>query len=124
MSLLLRPIFTGETIIAKPLDSKFSVDKKQEVLTWRNTLIRQAKSCIDNNVNPAKVNVMNWAKDNFTQPLSIKEFLRELKVSKDNYYRVLSISNDEDLELYFKREPNSLLFNNYLMFVWKFGRKI
>ena len=59
MSLLLRPIFTGETIIAKPLDSKFSVDKKQEVLTWRNTLIRQAKSCIDNNVNPAKVNVMN-----------------------------------------------------------------
>ena len=122
--LLSRPIFTGERIIAKPRDSKFSVDKKQEVLTWRNTLIRQVKSCIDNNLNPAKVNVMNWTKDKFTQPLSIKEFLRELEVSKDNYYRTLSISNYENLELYFKREPNSLLFNNYLVFVWKLGRQI
>ena len=47
-------------------------------------------------------------KDNFTQPLSVKEILDELEISKDDYYRALSISNDEDLELHLKKEPNSL----------------
>ena len=46
--------FTETTIIAKPLDSKFSNDEKQEILTWRNTLLRKVKSYIDNNLNPAK----------------------------------------------------------------------
>ena len=27
--------FSGKTIIAKPLNSKFSSDEKQEVVTWR-----------------------------------------------------------------------------------------
>ena len=36
------------------------------------------KSFIHNNINVAKVNVIDPAKDNFTQPLSIKEILDEL----------------------------------------------
>ena len=40
--------FTEKTIITKPLDSKFSNEEKQKILTWRNTLLRQAKSYIDN----------------------------------------------------------------------------
>ena len=51
-------------------------------------------------------------KDNFTQPLSVKEILDELEIPKDDYYRALSISKREDLELHLKREPNSC-FNNY-----------
>ena len=35
-------------LLRKPLDYKFSSDEKQEVLTWRNTLLRQVKSYIDN----------------------------------------------------------------------------
>ena len=31
---------------------------------------------------------MDPAKDNSTQPLSIKEILDELKISKDDYYRL------------------------------------
>ena len=31
--------FTEKTITAEPLDSKFSNDEKQEILTWRNTLL-------------------------------------------------------------------------------------
>ena len=50
-------------------------------------------------------------KGNFTQPLSIKEIQDEFEGSKDNYYRAFPISNNEDLELYLKREPNSYLFN-------------
>ena len=53
-------------------------------------------------------------KDNFTQALSIKKILNESKISKDDYYRALSISKDEDLELHLKRQSNSCFVNNYL----------
>ena len=60
------------TIIAKPIVCKFSSGKKEEVLVWRNTLLRQVKSYIDNNLNPAKVNEIDSTKD-------------ELEISKDDY---------------------------------------
>ena len=34
-------------------------------------------------------------------------------MSTDAYYRVLSISKDEHLELHLKREPNFCFVNNY-----------
>ena len=77
--------FTEKTIIAKPIDSKFSNKEKQEILTWINILLSQIKSYIDNNLYPAKINVVDTTKDNFTQPLSVKEILDELEISKDDY---------------------------------------
>ena len=71
------------------------------------------KSYTDNNLYPAKVNVIDPTKDNFTQPMSIKEFLDELKISLDGYYRALSISKDKDLELHFKGKPNYCFDSNY-----------
>ena len=88
--------FIEKIIIAKP---------------WRNTLLRQVKSYIDNNLNPAKVNVIDPAKDNFTQQLSVKEILDELEISKDDYCRALSIS--KDLEMHLRRGPNFCFVNNY-----------
>ena len=70
-------------------------------------------SYIDDNLNPAKVNVIDPTKDNYTQPLSITEILNELEISKDDYNRTLSISKDEDLELHVKRPPDSCFVNNY-----------
>ena len=52
-------------------------------------------------------------KDNFIQPLSIKEILDELKFFKDDCYRALSILKDEDLELRLKRQRISCFVNNY-----------
>ena len=49
--------------------------------------------------------MIDLIKHNFTQPWSVKEILDELEISKDDYYRVLSISKNEDLKLHFKREP-------------------
>ena len=99
-------------IIAKPVDSELSKDKKQEILTCRNAGLRQVKNYIDDN--PAKVNVVDPTKDNFTKPLSIEKILNEkLEISKDDYYKALSISKDEDLELHLKRQPNSCFTNNY-----------
>ena len=50
--------FTEKKIIAKPLDSKFSNEKKK--------LLRHAKSYIHNNLYPAKLNVLHPTKDSFT----------------------------------------------------------
>ena len=52
-----------------------------------------------------------------TKPLTAKETLDELEISKDDYYRVMSISKDKDLELHFKKKPNPVLFIITLMFV-------
>ena len=49
------------------------------------------------------------SKDNFTRPLSVKEILEELEISKDNYYRALSIQKRKIL----KRETNSYIVKNY-----------
>ena len=57
--------------------------------------------------------MIDSTKDNFTQPLSLKEILDELEISKDDYYIALSISKDEDLELHLKKESNSCFVNYY-----------
>ena len=49
----------------------------------------------------------------FIQPLSAKEILDELEISKNDYHKALLKSKDEDLELYLKRAPNSCFANNY-----------
>ena len=77
--------FTEKLIIVKEIDSKFSNDERQEVLTWRNDLLKQVRSYVDNNLNPAKVNVIDPTDDIFTQQLSIKEILDKVEISKDDY---------------------------------------
>ena len=92
MSILLWRYFTDKAITAKPLDCKFSNAGKQEVLTKLIILLRQVKSYID----PTK--------DDFTQPLSIKEVLEELKLLRmfviksllqNDYYRASSTSQGQ-----------------------------
>ena len=78
-----------------------------------NYINKQVKNYINDNLNPAKVNVIDPTKYNYTQQLSISEILDELEISKDDYYRALSISKDEDLELHLKKEPDSCFVNNY-----------
>ena len=87
--------------------------KSKRLLTFRNTLLKQVKINIDNNLNPAKVNIIDPTKDKFTHPMSVKEILDELEISKADYYRAVSISKDESLELHLKRKPNSWFTNNY-----------
>ena len=80
---------------------------------------KASKSCIDDNLNHERLNVIDPTKNNFTQPLSVKEILDELEISKDDYYRALSISKDEELELHLKRKPNSC-FVNFILFIYLF----
>ena len=108
--------FTEKTIIAKPLDSELTNNQKQRVLAWRKILLTKVKKYIDDNLNPAKVNVIDPTKDNFTQPLSIQEILDELEISNDDCYKALQVPKDNDLELHLKRKLNSFFVNNYFDF--------
>ena len=83
--------FTEKTIIAKPVDSQISKDKKQEILTWKKAVLGKVKNYTDDNLNPSKVNLVDPTKDNFTQPLNIQEIFNELQISEDGYYKALSI---------------------------------
>ena len=104
---------TEKTVTAKPLDSELTTDEKQGILAWRKTLLKEVKKYIDDDLNPAKVNVIDPTKDNFTQRLSIQEILDELEISKDDFYKALSVSKTEDLELDLKRLPSFCIVNNY-----------
>ena len=84
MSLFLWLIFYREGI-AKQVDSENSKNKKQEVLTWRKAVLGKVKNYIDDNLNHAKVNVVDRTKDNFTPPLNIQEILNELGLSEGDY---------------------------------------
>ena len=110
--------FTEQTIITKPFDSKLMKMMKmmKSKIFWHEGIIqvlKPDKSYIYSNFNSGRVNVIDLIKDNFTLPPSVKEVLDKLESSKDDYYRAISISKDEQLELYLKKETNSCFINNY-----------
>lgn len=76
---------------------EFCNGEKQEDLTRGNALLGQFKSYLCNNLIATKVNVIGPTKDNFTLPQILKEILGKFKFSKDDSYRALWISKDEDL---------------------------
>ena len=72
-------------------------------------MIRQAKINLDNNLNSARVFVID--------PTKGTEFLGNLngfEISKDGYYRALLVPKDEDLELHLKQESNSKTVSIFL----------
>ena len=71
------------------------------------------KKYIDEELNPAKVNVIDLEKENYNPPLTIHEILLKLDISKEDYYHALFISVDDDNELHLIRPPNSCFLSNY-----------
>ena len=67
-------------------------------------------------------------KDSLILPVSVKETLDELEISKDDYYRDFSISKVENLELHLIRKPSFyFFFNNYFncgLKAWKANKDI
>ena len=64
-------ILLRRQLLQNHLILNLAMRKIKEILTWRNTLLSQIKSYIDNDLDPAKVNVIDPTEDNFTQPLSV-----------------------------------------------------
>ena len=56
--------FTANKITAKTTDFNCSNYEKHDVLTWKNTLLKQVKSCIGYNLNSTDVNMTDTTKGN------------------------------------------------------------
>ena len=68
---------------------------------------------IDNELNPSKKNFLNSTKEDYEELKSIDEILASLEISKHDYEEALSIFDDNDFQIHYKRPPNSCFVNNY-----------
>ena len=73
-------------------------------------LARKSEKVHDEELNPAKVNVIDPNKENYKRPLTIDEILLKLHISKEDYYHALSISVDDDYELHLIRPNSKFMF--------------
>lgn len=100
------------SFISKPLAVGKGIDRKNEILMCRKNLLKKLKSYIDNYLNTAKVSISVQRTENIAQPSKILQILAGLQIVNWDYYTVLSISKDDDFELYLKRKPHSCFLNN------------
>ena len=68
-------------------------------------MLKKVKSYIKNHLNPVKKKIIDPKK---MYSLSIPEIFAD-----NDYYRILSISKDDDFELHLKTKPNSCFINSY-----------
>ncbi|XP_057316777.1 uncharacterized protein LOC130657796 [Hydractinia symbiolongicarpus] len=102
-----------KTIVALPLSKDIDLDERSEILKNKEVILNKIKDYIDTKLNPKKKNILNPNQENFEITPTISEILDELDIPESEYYNALSISNDNDFQLYLKRPPNSCFINNY-----------
>ena len=99
--------FTDKTIISIPLQHTLNQVDKFGILSKRNKILGQVKKYIDNNN-------LDPNSRSFSNDLSIQEILSSMGITEDYYYYwTLSISTDNDYEIYLKRSTGSRFVNNY-----------
>ena len=105
--------FTNKTITAQPLADSVPPDVKLQKMQQRNNILKKVKNYIDNELNPSKKNFLDSTKEDYEELKSIDEILASLEISKHDYEEALSISDDNDFQIHYKRPPNSCFVNNY-----------
>ena len=68
-------------------------------MEWCKHLILKVQDFIGTYLYPAIANVIDPSKDNLEEQSCIAEIILQLVVSEKGYYRVLSISKDDDFSL-------------------------
>ena len=104
---------TNRTIIAQTLSDFLLVDEKNEIMGNRKVLLKKVRQYINTELNPLKKNFYNKSRDNYEKIKSADEILEFLEVSKFDYEQALSISDDQDFQIHYRRPPNSCFVNNY-----------
>ena len=79
----------------------------------RNNILKEVKNYIDNELNPSKKNFLDSTKEDNEELKLTDEILASLEISKHDYEEELSISDDNDFQIYYKRPPSSCFMNNY-----------
>ena len=108
-----RKFFTTRTIIAQTLEDSVPEDIKHAKMQCRNTILKKVKDYINNELNTSKKNFLDKTKDHYVELKSIEEILSLLEISSKGYKEALSISDDSDFQIHYKRAPNSCFVNNY-----------
>ena len=105
--------FPNKTIIAQPLADSVPPDVKLQKMQQRNTSLTKVKNYIDNELILSKKNFLDSTKEDYEELESIYEILSSLEISKHDYEEALSISDDNDFQIHYKRRPNSCFVNDY-----------
>ena len=105
--------FTARTIVAEPLPEDMQEEIKNQVIKNRSDLLSKVKRCIDTELKPSEKNFYDSTRSDYEVVKTIEEILSLLEISKEDYEVALSISEDDDYQLYLKRPPNSCFVNNY-----------
>ena len=102
--------FPKKPIIAQPLADSVPPEVKLRKMQQRNNILKKVENYIDN---PSKKNLLDSTKDDCEEINKIDEILASLEISKHDYKEALSISEDNDFQIHYKRPPNSCFVNNY-----------
>ena len=55
----------NETIVAEPLPESMCHEEEVEIFQWRNEILKKVKLHINTELNPAKMNFYDFAKDDY-----------------------------------------------------------
>ena len=66
----------------------------------RKVLLKKVRQYINTELNPLKKNFYNKSRDNYEKIKSADEILEFLEVSKFDYEQALSVSDDQDFQIY------------------------
>ena len=105
--------FTNKTIIEQPLGDSVPPDAKLQKMLQINNILKKVKNYIDNELNTSNKKFLDITKEGYEELKSIDEILASLEISKHDYEEALSISDDNDFQIHYKRPPNSCFVNNY-----------
>ena len=108
--------FCERTIIAEPLSRDISPVEKSSLLAWRKGILEKVKAYIDTELNPAKKNFFDENAENYEATKSTDEIFDFLNIKKEDYYKALSVSDDDDFQIHLRRTPNSCFVNNYFCY--------
>ena len=89
--------------------------------------MKKVKNYNDNELNSSHKNVLDKTKNDYVELKSIVEILSFLEISLKDYEEALSISDDSDFQIHYKRAANSCFVNNYFcdeLMVWEASRDI
>ena len=75
--------------------------------------MKKVKNYIDNELNPSEKNFLDSTKEDYEELKSIDEILASFKISKHDYEEALSIFDENDFQIHYKKSPNSCFVNNY-----------
>ena len=71
------------------------------------------KTYNDEELNPAQCNLYDPLTEDFEEPKTMDKILDHLNISKNEYERALTVSDEGSFQIHTKRPPNSCFGNSY-----------